>query len=115
MPAVTVPAAVLILRQTVQRYLDSNGQAAVMLPVFERSGHCKRDWLCLWSGAEADAFYRAHQGQLKPGTPLQMDLTNLRPHVTQGLGPVITADVLTCQLAAPRWPTQPATTNAICA
>lgn len=110
MPGNTIPNALLILRQTVQRCLDSNGQPAVMLPAFERVGHSKRDWMCLWSGPAADAFYRQHAGQLKPGTPLRMDLTNLRAHVTNGLGPCITADVLACDLAAPRWPGHAAST-----
>lgn len=118
MPNIVAPAAVLILRQTVQRCLDSNGKPAVMLPTFERVGHSKRDWLCLWSGAAADAFYRQHAGKLKPGTALQMDLTNLRAHITQGMGPCITADVLACDMAAPRWPAQAqqnSINNAICA
>jgi len=105
MPA-TVSNAVLILRQPAQRCVDSAGKASVMFPVFERNGPIKHDWLCLWTGDKAEAFYSQHLRHLKAGTPLAMTLTNLRPHASKPNSPCIRADVLTCDIAAPRWPAQ---------
>ena len=56
----------------------------VLVDNMGRNPHTGRDekeaWRVRWSGADAQAFWHAHQADLTAGTPLRVELHRMRAH-----------------------------------
>ena len=83
----------------------------VLVDNMGRNPHTGRDekeaWRVRWSGADAQAFWAAHQADLTAGTPLRVELQRLRAHPGPATFPPIPelrAHVVSMQIAPKRLP-----------
>lgn len=84
-------------RPGVQRATD--GTFALQLHALDRIGtHQVEPWVVIWSGAEAQAFWQAHQHQLLPGAALRVEVLRMRSHVVGRALPEIHAVASDVQL-----------------
>ena len=83
----------------------------VLVDNMGRNPHTGRDekeaWRVRWSGADAQAFWHAHQADLTAGTPLRVELHRMRAHPGPATFPPIPelrAHVVSMQIAPKRPP-----------
>lgn len=81
----------------------TDGTFALQLYAVDRiATHQVEPWVVLWSGAEAQAFWAAHRGQLVPGTAINVQTVRMRSHVVGRAIPEIHAVAECIELAPPR-------------
>ncbi len=80
--------------------LTRSGEERLYFPLIDRLQHGSSRVLGYWSGPEAHAFHRAHFDALKPGTALDIVVTDV--HGTER-GELV-GRITHIELAPPRWP-----------
>lgn len=77
-----------------------SGLTQLSIRVKDSSGKSDQDWLFVWTGPQAQAFWDQHGPNWKPGQPLDATVHQIRPHATSpALAPEIHAQVLSLSLA----------------
>lgn len=70
----------------------ADGTFGLLLYALDRIGpHQVESWVVLWHGEEAEAFWSQHQGQLVPGTAIEVTSDRIRAHQVRGCVPEIHA------------------------
>lgn len=79
----------------------TDGTFALQLYAVDRIGtHQVEPWVVLWSGARAEAFWAAHQGDLRPGCAIRVDALRMRAHTQHRAVPEIHAVAASVELVS---------------
>jgi len=82
-------------RTTPVAQVANDGKFVLTLLAYDRQGsHHVYPWRLVWAGREAQTFWDVHRAHLQPGTPLRVDLTQLR--LVDGKGRNCGAETLAC-------------------
>lgn len=80
MPA-TVQQTMFLARERPLASTTKTGEFALQLLVFDVIDNLRREpWRLLWTGPTAAKWWAQHQGQLKPGAPLNVHAHRIRAH-----------------------------------
>jgi hypothetical protein len=82
-------------RTTPVAQVAADGKFVLTLLAFDRQGgHHVYPWRLVWTGRDAQTFWDVHRAHLQPGTPLRVELSQLR--LVDGSGRNTGAETLAC-------------------
>lgn len=77
----------------------ANGRWQLTLLLMDRIAPLRVEpWFVSWAGPEAEAWWRDHEADLTPGTPLQVTACDIRAMARNGRAPQTHARLLACRL-----------------
>lgn len=97
-PGELTASGTLFMRGSIYQRRTSAGELQLVFPLLERRGNGVQQLTGIWSGIEAETFYRQHGSAIKAGKALAFTFSRLFCHSNE-----LHAIVYTCSLAPDRW------------